>query len=226
MENISEALKMAGAALLFVLAFTVTLMLFNQAQATADSVLFSADKTNFYEHIEPNSTGVTRSVGIETIIPTLYRYKQEGFTVKILDASGNELQVFDGAIESMIASNNGSSDTVLSNKLTSEEYNNYKKYNNPNEESYMAGAQWATGDTNNSKLLERINSYIYGTENSFENLNYDNNNLMELSNDGKIKFNESYLEYNTSGKYKSDSFGNWFTIVDGEQKVIITYTVK
>ena len=219
MENISDALKMAGAALLFVIALTVTIMLFSQARETAQIVLYSKDNTNYYQKLSPTEIGVTRVVGIETVIPTLYRYRQEGFAIRICDSSGNELQVFDYAIESMINGYDGSQISVVSE----ENKKIYEKYNTPGKDVYMAGAPWVTGDTNSSKLLERINSYIYGTPNSFEEIDYTQNYLMKYK---EKHFEESYLEYNISGRYKDDGFGNWYTIVDGEQKVIITYTIK
>ena len=39
MENAVDAMKMAGAALLFVLAFSITMIMFGQCKATADIVM-------------------------------------------------------------------------------------------------------------------------------------------------------------------------------------------
>ena len=48
--------------------------MFNQAKFTMDNVLFSVDETNYYQHVGATDLNVTRNVGIDTIIPTLYTY--------------------------------------------------------------------------------------------------------------------------------------------------------
>ena len=220
MENISEAVYMGGAALLFIVAFTITLMLFGQAKNTTDAGLAAADKSSYYQQIQPNKTGVTRKVGIETVIPTIYRYFQEGFTVRICKRDGNvekELQVFDSTIEGRIANdpNNNSGSRDL------------EKYVDTSSAVYMYGAPWGNGDTNYSNTLKRINAYIYGEDITIgtSEIQYKSKNNY-LMNDEDKTFEESYLEYNTSGRYKADGFGNWYSIIDGGKKVIVTYTVQ
>ena len=82
MENASDALLMAFGVLIFVIAITVAITAFSQARQASDLVIYQADETNFYEY-EEVSKGASRSriVGIETIIPTLYRYYKENYTV-------------------------------------------------------------------------------------------------------------------------------------------------
>lgn len=52
MENSAEALKMAFAVLLFVIALTLTITIFAKARNTADIVLSSADVTQYYAYEE------------------------------------------------------------------------------------------------------------------------------------------------------------------------------
>ena len=240
MENISDALKMAGAALLFVIALTVTIMLFSQARETAQIVLYSRDNTNYYQKLNPTNNGVTRVVGIETVIPTLYRYQQEGIVIRIIASDGTEIQAFDWNAEQIVNRYGGRNSDYYNNsdQYTAEEKENIvpilEKYNeNSNAFNYMFGAPWTTGDTSNTKVVERINAFIYGLKVDSLGLDYtgDRENLMYYykhykSQDKKLTFEESYVEYNISGRYKHDGFGNWYTIVDGEQKVIITYTIQ
>ena len=211
--------------MMFVLALTITLNIFNQAKNTADSVLFSTDRTNFYEHITPDENGVTRQVGVETIIPTLYRYFQDGYIVRILDKDGKQLQAFDQEAERYVNKYSKENNVNGHTELSDDEINkaNYalEHYNNSALPAYMYGAPWETS-SNSDKYLARINAYIYGKNIKIDGktVDYSNNGLIKYKGE---KFNESYIEYNTSGRYMSDGMGNWYTIVDGLQKVMITY---
>lgn len=83
MENAADALKMAGAVLLFVLALSIIIPFFSQARQTADIILDTRDREtvyingkNYYE-----STGYEREVGIETIMPTIIRSYIENYKI-------------------------------------------------------------------------------------------------------------------------------------------------
>lgn len=94
MDNAVDALKIAFAMLVFVMAITVSITAFDQAKATSDEVFYMADKTNFYEYTSDDKIPDGRIVSIETIIPTLYRYYKENFNVIILDKDGKEVCTF------------------------------------------------------------------------------------------------------------------------------------
>ena len=82
MENASEALMMAFGVLIFVLALTVAINAFSQAKAVSDVVIFTADETNYYDYQGAiGKASQNRIVGLETIIPTLYKYYKENYTV-------------------------------------------------------------------------------------------------------------------------------------------------
>lgn len=89
MENASDAIIMAGAMLIFVIALTVAITVFTQARATVDAVVYASDEINYYEYIGDfnvtNTSVKNRIVGLETIIPTLYKYYKENYTVVFLD---------------------------------------------------------------------------------------------------------------------------------------------
>ena len=89
MENASDAILMTGAILIFTIALTVAMTVFTQARVTADAVVYTSDATNYYEYIEADGSGISnREVGLETIIPTLYKYYKEKYTVVFLNKSG------------------------------------------------------------------------------------------------------------------------------------------
>ena len=92
--------------MMFVLLLSLTLYIFGQARETADVVLFHSDSTNFYQHITPNDNGVTRKVGIETVIPSIYSYCHDGVAVvvKYEDSSGNpHEEIFDTGLENVLS---------------------------------------------------------------------------------------------------------------------------
>lgn len=224
MENITDALKMAGAAMLFIIAFSITIMLFTKARQTTDAVLDNLKLSDFFPKVEALEENTTREVGIETIIPTLYRYCQadDNIRIRILDTDGNELQVFDQEIESLVLKG-------LEDKTGDTKYYNYLKnlYDTPTEKAYMFGAPWA--DQNKQYYLERINAYIYGTKTEhMRNVDYTQTPYRNaiLTNYKDKKFEESYLEYRTNGIVYTDNYGEEIVMQHAETKVIITYRLK
>lgn len=72
MENVSSALKMASAMLLFMLALSAFFFLVAKIKNLSDSVLLHSDYTNFYQWTDSNSTYSQRIVDENTVIATLY----------------------------------------------------------------------------------------------------------------------------------------------------------
>ncbi len=88
MENATDALKMAAAILIFIGALSLALIGFTRATQTAGSVL-SKSKVEYY-NTENIRVSENRIVGIETIIPTLYSYFKEGYTIVFYRGSVDE----------------------------------------------------------------------------------------------------------------------------------------
>lgn len=94
MENAIKALEYAFAVLLFVIAITVSVNLLNQSKATSDLIFTSLDASTFYDDVEltdaeKNANG--RIVGVETIIPTLYRNFKENYVIEFYTENKKEL---------------------------------------------------------------------------------------------------------------------------------------
>lgn len=88
MENASDALLMAFAVLIFIIALSVTLTTLSQAKSTADIVLFYSDRENFQPMMQYDSNEYKdggRDVGVDTVIATIARCAKEKFSVKIID---------------------------------------------------------------------------------------------------------------------------------------------
>ena len=85
MENVADAVKMAGSILLFVIALSVAVFSFSQARETISTVLKLSDRETLtiqgderYYYL----TGDTnRYVGLETILPSIYRAYKENFKI-------------------------------------------------------------------------------------------------------------------------------------------------
>lgn len=81
MENAAEALKMAFGYMMFVLALTISISSFSQARETIDSIITIKDRETEYTYVEVQDKKI---VGIETIIPTMYKAYKENFRIIFL----------------------------------------------------------------------------------------------------------------------------------------------
>lgn len=89
MENATDALKMAFAIMVFIIALSIVFSLLSKVKETADSILFYSDKTNYYEW-ETGSLENGRVVGIDTVISTLKNYRTQSSYVIIEDENGSK----------------------------------------------------------------------------------------------------------------------------------------
>lgn len=96
MENAVEALMLAFAVMMLVLALSLTIYVFSQARQTSELMLKLSDPTEYYEYYDYYSISTNndalgnRIVGIETIIPTLYKYSKERYKVTFRKGSIEE----------------------------------------------------------------------------------------------------------------------------------------
>ncbi len=88
MENASDALKMAVAVFIFVLAISVAIFAFTKERQAATAIL---NRSNIkYYNTDNIRISNDRIVGIETVIPTLYSYFKEGYTILFYKGKVNE----------------------------------------------------------------------------------------------------------------------------------------
>lgn len=88
-ENIADALKIAGSVLLFVIGLSVAFLAFSQARESVDAIVNYSDReyftiennSRFYYLADSSGLGTNRYVGIETVIPTIYRVYKENFKI-------------------------------------------------------------------------------------------------------------------------------------------------
>ena len=92
MEQATDALKMAFAVLVFVIALGVGINAFTEAKQTMDVLISNADRETEYENLGDSAyihfndgteagKATTRYVNAETIIPTIYRAYKENYKI-------------------------------------------------------------------------------------------------------------------------------------------------
>ncbi len=93
MENAVDALKMAGAVLIFVLALSLSITSFSEARQASDVILDFKDRETEYINGDfyYEATGTERSVGLETIIPSIYRVYNENYRIVFEGLEGEPL---------------------------------------------------------------------------------------------------------------------------------------
>lgn len=91
MENAVDSLKIAFGVLIFTVALSISISTFSNARRAIDSITTTRDKTQEYVYLQPSTTS-NRDVGIETIIPALYKAYSENYRVEfwVKDSAGTE----------------------------------------------------------------------------------------------------------------------------------------
>lgn len=254
MENAVEALKMVFAVMALVLALSVSIISFNKVKATSDIVLYSQDETNYYDYQGAiGKAAENRIIGLETIIPTLYKYYKENYTIIFRQGNYNEETGEFGNLKylpiyttpSNYKTSNGKNylwgkadgankstyDTLMQNKYSSYFTNGYKELGNKEifsfdlEEETLRHEPW-TGSYD--KSMENLNCFLSGQTyiNPSNNSNY-------IKYDGFInkyknsKFVETTGEYTySSSQANSTEDGSTInSLVKEKKKRVIIFTL-
>ena len=84
MENAVDALKLGAAVLIFVLALSVSVTAFSEARIASSTLLDYRDREFWLgssDYWYSEASNQTRTVGKESIIPSIYRAKTEKFKI-------------------------------------------------------------------------------------------------------------------------------------------------
>lgn len=98
MENAVDALKIAFAIFIFVIAIALSFSIVGQVRATSEVILALNDKANSYDYVaneDNNANNKERIVSFETILPTIYRYAKEQYAVTIIKSDGTPIVRYD-----------------------------------------------------------------------------------------------------------------------------------
>lgn len=93
MENAVDALKIAFAVMMFVVALTLSISSFSQATSAVTSIISMRDRETEYTYVEP-SKELTRTVGIETVVTSMYRAFEENIEIYFVYNDGNEIALY------------------------------------------------------------------------------------------------------------------------------------
>ena len=122
MENAAEALKMAAAVLIFVLALSISINAFGEARIASRTILDYKDREYDYTYVDDNRDAngyvvTQRIVSLESIVPTIYKaYKEnykivfdentfEGGLYRRKDATGTPVEVYSIDLQNEILGN-------------------------------------------------------------------------------------------------------------------------
>ena len=81
MENAAEALKLAAAVLIFVLALSICVNAFAEARIASQTILDYRDREFESEYLDYNRENTERIVGLETIVPSIYKAYKESYKI-------------------------------------------------------------------------------------------------------------------------------------------------
>ena len=233
MENAIDAMKMAFAVLVFVIALSTAIYALGIANVTVQTIIYSNDKTNFFNNLDVTAESKTyRIVDADTIVPTLYRYYKENFSVKLYDED-KLVQIFDLNTErnvSRAAALRPSARTEEQKALLDIYGNTSMDSTNP----YLFEAPWMGNATVDTKT--RVDLYVKGEWGYINNIlvDYTKNNLKRLidkkNSSTEYEFVESFVKYTYSGDTISVGEGEGIETITGskqpEDKIEITYTLK
>lgn len=237
MEDVVQALMIAFSALVFVVAFTVSMYMFSQVTSTAETLVYYTDSTAYYDNVkisdnvldEDIKKGNYRIVSAETIIPTLYRYADERFCVKIYNDTNELIQIFDLDLESKLPNAIADTKAILQTTPEQKEKYAYKTiYNDPSKPYYMHGAPWG-GSTENAR--KRVSLFINGEAGYINNkyVNYKDSKYNQFSEALKMsgkQFKERFISYSWDGATMTTDEGDVLVTENKPQdKIVIIYTM-
>ena len=223
MENAVDALKIAFAVFVLVMALSLAMYMFTQARETADIVLQSSDITGYMDYTSELQEGTTvngsdRIVGLETIIPTLYKYYKENYTVIFLEEDGSPLELYQTQTNVTLWSGYGT-DSAFTNRYYDNNYDTRICSFDVDEET-RRHEPW-TGNTDYYK--QNLDMFLSGGQFYYPSgtgENYDYGNI--IGSGGFIakyddrQFRESLGEY---------TFNNVNGNVKEQEKRVIIYTL-
>ena len=229
MENAVDALKMSFAVLVFIVALSIAMYSFTRVRQTSEAITQDTDAKEYYDQLRLNETNggmqansvlaaSSREVGVETVIPTLYRYYKENYTVLFYRGIGyNSLNGNFEKIEPLVIYYTEADDTYTKkSSLIAPNTGGKGIYGFDTQDEQLRNEPWnATEETGYKFVQAFINGtnteryYTSKTSSSHNNIIIDNiygpyytidfsKNYLKGLIGKKHKFIERYGEYNYS----------------------------
>ena len=212
MEDAVDALKMAFSVFVFILALAIVFSMFSQAREVSDIVISKTDNTYFTQYSladEENTNG--RIVGIETIIPTLYRYYKEKFSIDVITHKEDYQKAYNEKLDE-------ETERIVYGRVKGL----YDKY----EYLYPNGVSWLGRP--NVDIQNRVNAYIAGKADSVNGilLAKYGENYKNLKSYKDRNFMETFIQKNNGAKKYEGEDGSTIYLIEGTTKLYITYELQ
>lgn len=132
MENGVQALKIAASVLIFVIAITIAISAFSSATQALNRIFNMQNEDEYVTSIDKDGneyylnfvrfSGGTRKVGIETIIPSIYRAYKESYSIYFFESDNSpmDLDETDDIVKNYI---DLEKETISNNKMVIEYIN-------------------------------------------------------------------------------------------------------
>ena len=89
MENAADALKIAAAVLIFVVALSISINAFGEARIVSRTILDYKDREYNYTYVE-ESNSTERIVSLENIVPSIYKAYKENYKIVFRDSRNSD----------------------------------------------------------------------------------------------------------------------------------------
>ena len=226
MENATDALKMGFAVIVFVMALTIAVIMFSQLNQVSKMVVSSSDITKYYEYKITKDEEQTRIVGLETIIPTLYKYYKENYTVLFLDEKGDPLNLYESQTNRTLWSQKGAIGKYYTTKENEYETNDLKSVCAFDVDDETIRHEPWTGSLSDYK--ENIDAFLNGGFFKYRSDGTDENG--KTGYDYKTGFIEKYSKRKfkeTLGEYKYNLKNNENNnLLKNRKKRVIIYQLQ
>lgn len=166
-ENVSDALLMAGAMLIFIIALTFSMSSFTTMRSTIQEIFeyeakidLVKDEHNNYLNYMTAGTDSIRIVGIETVLTSIYRLQKENFKVYINTSENLNMPEYD--FTDKFDSKNISSYNMYEISINSNiDYKKiYEKLSEKTFKEYLGVYQEDTGASEENKPTYRVITYV------------------------------------------------------------------
>ena len=220
MEDAAEALKMAFSVFAFIIALGLAFTTFNQSKRVADIVISASDRTYVEAYTEAQIDDQTKNgriVGAETVIPNLYRYYKEKYSIEIAKSNGTIENVFDLNTEQQYR------DGYVGETAKKPENKTYKGVSY--RDIYPSGIYWIGSSTNTDAKL-RVDGYVSSKKVQIIGAQIEHNNSFNF----KDTYYQTFEITKTGARYSIENpeseiyDGTYVTEDSGTTKINMTFT--
>ena len=159
MENAVEALKIAVSVMIFAMALTIGISSFSNANSAIDTIINLRDRETEYTYVEPTKESI-RTVGIETVVTTMYRAIEQNLEIYCFESDGDTLSIY-YAVDSNNNVINESGENIGISSINFAKSENGKFTDKEDAEKFLdvlLGGKYVPSDSNDKKdyYLERL----------------------------------------------------------------------